>query len=104
MKKIAIATLNGYFNYGNRLQNYAIQETLKTLGYSVETIRFNRDKKTNKYKFYLREIKKWVTNPAQYFTEKKRHEIFMGFSRSNIIETKKVFYMDDDLTQLKSLS
>lgn len=102
MKKIAIATLNGYFNYGNRLQNYALQETLKSLGYSVETIRFNRDKKNNKYKFYLRELKNWVINPALYFTEKKRHEIFMDFSRENIIETKEVFYMDDDLTQLNS--
>ena len=29
MKKIAIITLNGYFNYGNRLQNYALTKTLK---------------------------------------------------------------------------
>lgn len=38
MGKIAIVTLNGYFNYGNRLQNYAAQEVLKSLGFSVETI------------------------------------------------------------------
>lgn len=38
MKKAAILTLNGYFNYGNRLQNYATQEILKTLGFSVETL------------------------------------------------------------------
>lgn len=29
--KIAIITLNGYFNYGNRLQNYALQRFLKIL-------------------------------------------------------------------------
>src|SRR5699024_7229341 len=38
MKKIGILTLNGYFNYGNRLQNYALQEILKRLGFNVETI------------------------------------------------------------------
>lgn len=38
MNKIGIITLNGYFNYGNRLQNFALQETLKTYDYEVETI------------------------------------------------------------------
>ncbi|MDD2263271.1 MAG: polysaccharide pyruvyl transferase family protein, partial [Clostridia bacterium] len=38
MDKIGIITLNGYFNYGNRLQNYALQETLKSFGYEVETV------------------------------------------------------------------
>lgn len=37
-KKIGIVTLIGYDNYGNRLQNYAIQETVKTLGYNAETL------------------------------------------------------------------
>ena len=103
MERIAIVTLNGYFNYGNRLQNYALQETLKTLGYSVETIRFNRDKKHNRYKFYLREIKKWITNPSKNFTEKKRHEIFMEFSRKHILETERVFFMDDNFSQLNNM-
>jgi len=38
VKKVAIVTLIGYFNYGNRLQNYATQEVLKYLGCNVETI------------------------------------------------------------------
>lgn len=38
MRKAAIITLNGYFNYGNRLQNYALQEVIKQLGFEVETI------------------------------------------------------------------
>ncbi len=38
MNKIAIITLNGYFNYGNRLQNYALQEIVKSMGFSVETL------------------------------------------------------------------
>lgn len=38
MKRVGIVTLNGYFNYGNRLQNYALQETLKSMGFNVDTI------------------------------------------------------------------
>lgn len=38
MKKVAIITLNGYVNYGNRLQNFALQEIIRELGYEVETI------------------------------------------------------------------
>lgn len=38
MKKVGIITLCGYYNYGNRLQNYATQEVIKSLGCEVETI------------------------------------------------------------------
>ena len=33
MKKIEIITLSGNYNYGNRLQNYAMQEVYKKLGF-----------------------------------------------------------------------
>ena len=36
--KIGIATIVDYKNYGNRLQNYALQEVLKAMGHDVETI------------------------------------------------------------------
>lgn len=35
--KVAITTLYDYFNHGNRLQNYALEQTLKKLGCEVET-------------------------------------------------------------------
>lgn len=38
LKTIGIVTINDYLNYGNRLQNYATQEVLKSLGYQVQTI------------------------------------------------------------------
>ena len=38
IKKIGILTINDYTNYGNRLQNYASQEVLKSLGFSVQTV------------------------------------------------------------------
>lgn len=40
---IAIVTLVGYFNYGNRLQNFALQEVCKDLGFSVETIVYSQN-------------------------------------------------------------
>lgn len=36
--KIGIITITDYTNYGNRLQNYATQEVLRTMGHEVETI------------------------------------------------------------------
>lgn len=38
MKKVGIITLNGYKNHGNRLQNYALEQIIISLGYEVETI------------------------------------------------------------------
>lgn len=38
MKRIAIHTITDYVNYGNRLQNYATQEILKSLGFEVESV------------------------------------------------------------------
>lgn len=40
MKKIGIITINGDNNYGNRLQNYALERTIVSLGYDAETIVF----------------------------------------------------------------
>ena len=52
MKKIAILTLNGYFNYGNRLQNFALQEILKSMKFEVETvINNNKPVKNKNYTF-----------------------------------------------------
>jgi len=45
--KIGIITLFVYSNYGNRLQNYAVQEILKELGYNAETLYFNKIKPKN---------------------------------------------------------
>lgn len=38
MRRIGLHTITDYVNYGNRLQNYATQEILKTFGFDVESI------------------------------------------------------------------
>lgn len=49
--KVGIITLNGYFNYGNRLQNYALQKSLEKLGVNVTTIWHTNFKELLKTKF-----------------------------------------------------
>lgn len=41
MKKLAIVTISYGNNYGNKLQNYAMQEVYKQFGLDVTTIKFN---------------------------------------------------------------
>ena len=43
-KKLGIVTLNGYFNFGNRLQNYALTRVLEKKGFDVYTL-WNINKK-----------------------------------------------------------
>ena len=38
MKKVGIATMVGSNNYGNSLQNYAVQEIIEALGYEAYTL------------------------------------------------------------------
>ncbi|MBR2215114.1 MAG: polysaccharide pyruvyl transferase family protein [Selenomonadaceae bacterium] len=41
MKRCGILTINvSLMNYGNRLQNYALQEVIKSLGFEVETVNY----------------------------------------------------------------
>lgn len=54
--QIGVITINDNNNYGNRLQNYAVQEVLKKHGYEAITIK-NIPQLNNKYKIPLRFIK-----------------------------------------------
>lgn len=44
--RVAISTLVDYSNYGNRLQNYALQKIIENMGHSVITIRNFTDKRS----------------------------------------------------------
>lgn len=76
--KIGIVTIIDNNNYGNRLQNYAVQETLKKFVlYSPFTI-LNKDIYNNKKLFLLRVIKNTIINSNKKVSEKrvKNFEIF----------------------------
>lgn len=88
MKKIGIVTLYGEFNYGNRLQNYAVQEILSNYG-NVETI-MNCYKRP-KWKiipFYIKVLLKFMIHPYVGIKNIMRKRNFKKFSQY-IIRTKK---------------
>lgn len=72
--KVAIVTLPGHFNYGNRLQNYALQEFMSNYVEIVETLWFGKNEwnnpfaylpelKRNKFdKMYLKSFLKYILN------------------------------------------
>lgn len=77
MKKVGIVTLNANTNFGNRLQNYALQYVLENLGYQASTIWF-----CNIKTFIKEKIKKYIF----YFTNKRKY-LFLNFS-NKYIKTK----------------
>ena len=56
-KKICIVTLYGNNNYGNKLQNYALQEKLKSYNYEVETVVNNPKYESWKKRTFINYIK-----------------------------------------------
>lgn len=107
MKKIGILTLNGNYNYGNRLQNYALQEVLKSLDLQCETIinetYIDKNIKLSKFDKYKRFKNKKLSEKALIIynkinikihkkeignLEKSRTEIFKKFSKDFINETQ----------------
>lgn len=57
--KVAILTINDYTNYGNRLQNYAVQEVLKNLG--VETLTIINTTRHNNFNENKNMFSKYIT-------------------------------------------
>ena len=86
MKKIAILTINDYGNYGNRLQNYAVQEIIKSLGFKVVTI--NNQKNMVGLEVLNYKIKKII---KKFFINSniKRFNNFMEFNKN--IKFSKIF-------------
>lgn len=90
-KKVGIITLNGYKNFGNRLQNYALQATLEYLGFDVETIlTFENESIKRKMLNTLRILKR--VDPKYNKSHKldnARTKRFKTFSNKYINETKR---------------
>ena len=83
MKKIGIITIIDNNNYGNRLQNYAVQETLKKFNqYEIETIKNEPrlNKKVSKFKYFLKWIKSILANAKNMTNGSLRKEKFLEFN------------------------
>ena len=85
MKKIAILTItNSGMNFGNRLQNYALQQALKKCGADVRTI---RSAKSLKNSLFLSQCRRYVKSIVKY---SKRRGIYSWFENSYIDYDEKV--------------
>src|SRR5699024_1500641 len=108
MKRIGIMTIIDYNNYGNRVQNYALQELIKSLNANVETIinKPNTKYRGNSMGFLNQRLKKLtdlsfidvkdrlylklrnIPNSKEIKqTKTNRNRKFIDFTRSNITET-----------------
>lgn len=90
MKKCAIATINSS-NYGNRLQNYALQEFLLKMNVSCVTIKNISllNNKKNNLEYVLRNLKH-IYKRKDFVDKKEREKYFIEFNKK-INFTKSTF-------------
>lgn len=74
MLKVAIVTIYSR-NYGNRLQNYALQEFLKSMNVHCETIPLKKMNTT------ILQIKKWIISLLNIFIIKKLNVTWYDFDK-----------------------
>lgn len=89
--KAAIVTLFGNYNYGNKLQNYAVQEILREAGYQAETMIF--------YTSIIKECGRFVKrliNDLKRTPEMKRYKVFQKFNKE-MLATKRVYAKDGNV-------
>ena len=87
MKKIGIVTIIDNNNYGNRLQNYAVQEILKSKGYIVETLK-NSEYSNSKERFLLRCLR-YSWRDSTYSCNSNRKANFEDFNKNITFSKKK---------------
>ena len=88
--KIAIVTITEGTNYGNRLQNYAVQKSIEELGIEVETL-INKSGTESKNVSFLFKIKRKLSRIKNYLINARfkkiindRNEAFKIFNNENI--------------------
>lgn len=92
MKKVGIITINDNDNYGNRLQNYAVQETLNNNG--VEAITIKNNPTLNSKKLYcLRTMKFYIHKVINKLKRRKitgRERCFEKFNKNIKFSSKTI--------------
>lgn len=99
-KKVAILTINDYNNYGNRLQNYAVQTSLTKYGYDVETIQ-NLEGYWNGNNIFF--LKRYIKDFVKRFIRVPLFNRYFNFKKWNKnIKLSKIFidenHIPEDLT------
>lgn len=75
LKKVGIITLFGNYNYGNRLQNYAVHKICEENGFEVETINFYND--------LLKEMIKKIIKVFEFIMQKPIAKRYFEFEKFN---------------------
>lgn len=87
MKKVAIITIYGETNFGNRLQNYAVHRYLTNMGLACETLVFRQKRSCGQA---VKEAVKWVLcRTVIRHNERNRVQRFSAFTR-RYIPTRKI--------------
>ena len=102
-KKVGIITLHGYHNYGNKLQNFALQEVLNGLGFITDTLVLNNKETVfnivkSKIRTILRQspskfinlvierMKHKICNKENQELVRARNDVFKQFSKEHLSE------------------
>lgn len=80
MKKIAIFTLQGVVNYGNRLQNYAVEKIVKDYNYRPESIILTKYSKLKPLEVKFINILNRFFGEKSERIESKRKKLFYDFN------------------------
>lgn len=83
MKKVAIITMNGNDNYGNKLQHIAVQTILEKKGVSVSTLAFWN---YSRFEYFIKDKIKYIT--------RSRYRHFKKFDKL-IRYSKSIFYKNN---------
>lgn len=101
MKKVGILTINDYSNYGNRLQNYAVQEVIMNYKYKVETIQNKKGHYNKNYKVLLKNSIKNFIKKYSFKFEHIRDVKFLKFNKNINMSSIKIDskHIDESLSK-----
>ena len=94
--KAGIVTITNGYNYGNRLQNYAVQEALESRKIQAETIWKTTNVFDTEAPAYIRKL--YIKRFLHYHLTKERKQNF-EFSKFNNKYKKRSSYMIDEQIQ-----
>lgn len=103
MKKVAIVTMYGTHNYGNRLQNFAANKTLKKMGYRSESLVSINQHRKKSFKGHIADLLTYLFPGvfSKWNIDWVRRINFIKFIKTNI-PTRYIFdddgFFDDNLT------
>lgn len=103
-KTIGILTYHTGFNYGASLQAYALQTTIKKMGYSCEIINFETERFVASREMFsrkpkrLKEVIKIITRLPYYSVLKRRHKLFENYT-SECLEISELYRTEGDVIE-----